>query len=95
MKHGAKVKAAILDAAVVLWRNDPGSVTASGVARAVELTHSAVLYHFKSTAGLRDAAAAHAVATRDAAIVPMLIAAKHPAVEGLTSADRARYLASC
>lgn len=91
--HGNRTKAAILATGLTLWRDDPRSVSARGIGTVLGLTHSAVLYHFGSSAGLRDAVAAEAVRTGCTIIVPQLIASRHAVVADMASADRARYLA--
>lgn len=93
--HGGRTKASILAAGVALWRDDPRSVSARGVASRLGMTHGAVLYHFGTSDALRDAIAAEAVRKGDTKIVPMLIAEQHPAAAALSSADRRRYLAGC
>ena len=93
--HGKRTKAAILATGLTLWRDDPRSVSARGIGSALGLTHSAVLYHFGSSDGLRDAIAAEAVRMGCGVIVPQLIASRHPAVADMAAPDRARYLAGC
>jgi AcrR family transcriptional regulator len=88
MKHGDKIKAAILAKGLELWPN----ASARAIARAIGCTHGNVLYHFKSALELQFAIARHAVATGDARIVPQLIAMRNPAVADMSDADRARYL---
>lgn len=85
----------ILEVGLDLWSFDPGSVSARRIGKRLGLTHAAVLYHFGSSGALKDALAAHAVALKDAVIVPMLIAAKHPSVSVLSADERARYLRDC
>lgn len=93
--HGEKVKALILTCGVKLWRDDPASVSARRIGKMMDMTHSAVLYHFGNADGLRAAIAAEAVRTGDTVIVPQLIASRHPAVADLSASDRRRYLAGC
>lgn len=93
--HGERVKAAILEAGLALWRVDPASVSARAIGARLGLSHGGVLYHFVTSDGLRSALAAEAVRIGDAVIVPMLITAKHPAVDGMAQSERARYLAGC
>jgi AcrR family transcriptional regulator len=88
MTHGDRRKAQILEAGLALWPN----VTARSIARALDMTHPGVLYHFGSAEKLCEAVAAHAVRTRDARVVPQLIVAHHPAVAGMGAADRADWL---
>jgi len=91
--HGAKVKAAIIAAGLVLWRDDPATLSARKIGQRVGMTHSAILYHFGSAEALRHAIAVEAVRIGDQVIVPQLITARHPAVAALTADQRAAYLA--
>lgn len=93
--HGARVKASIITAGLLLWRRDPASVTARQIGKQMNMTHSAILYHFGSAEALKDAIAAHAVAVGDMIIVPQLITARHPAAAAISPADRVRYLSGC
>jgi AcrR family transcriptional regulator len=90
--HGERTKIAILDTGMALWRDDPRSVTARGIGNLLGLTHSAVLYHFGSSADLRDAVALEAVRTGCGTIVPQLIAARHPAVAQMGDVERRGYM---
>ena len=92
MKHGDKMKQNILNAGLVLWRQNPIHVTARNVGDAVGLRHSTVLHHFKGR--LRDAVAEHAVAAGDSKIIMQLMATNHPAVAGLSEEDRAKHAAA-
>lgn len=92
--HGERMRAAMLDAGLALWRDDPASVSARRIGKIVGLTHGGVLYHFGTSAALRDAIAAHAVAARDPVVIPLLIASRHAAASSLTASQRAGYLAS-
>lgn len=88
MKHGERRKAQILEAGLQLWPD----VSARSIAKAVGLTHSAVLYHFTSSDALKLAIAAHAVYVQCKRVVPMLIVGQHPAAANLTSAERTGFL---
>jgi AcrR family transcriptional regulator len=88
MKHGERRKAQILETGLTLWPD----ITARSIAKVIGLTHSAVLYHFKSSDALKDAIANHAVGIRCDRVVPMLIVARHAAVETLTNVERANFL---
>ncbi len=90
--HGARVKAAIIATGLVLWRNDPATVSARKIGQKVGLTHSACLYHFGTAEAMRDAIAAAAVRMGDPVIVPQLITARHPATAGLTPEQRSAFL---
>lgn len=89
--HGERRKASILQIGLQHWPD----VSARRIAGALGMTHSAVLYHFKDIAGLRAAIAAEAVRVGDPLIVPMLIAARHPAVASMGAEQRQKYLAGC
>jgi hypothetical protein len=93
--HGERVRASILAAGLDCWRFDPATVTARRIGRTLEMSHCNVLYHFGSAAALKDAIAAEAVRIGDTKIIPMLIAAKHPAVADMPGVDRARFLRDC
>jgi AcrR family transcriptional regulator len=94
-KHGSRRRTQILNTGLQLWRDDPAKVSARGIGRALGLTHSAVLYHHGNAAALKDAIASHAIDIGDKMVVPMLIAAHHPATGRLNAMERARYLAGC
>jgi AcrR family transcriptional regulator len=75
-----------------LWREQGlERVTATRVASLVGITHGAVLYHFDSTDGMRDAIAAHAVWKSDTVIVPQLIAMRHPSTAHMDNVERSAY----
>ena len=88
MKHGDRRKEQILQAGLALWPN----VTARSIARALDMTHPGVLYHFSTAEALSNAVAAYAVRIGDAQIVPQLIVAHHPVVAGMDGAARAAWL---
>lgn len=93
--HGERVKVQILQAGLKLWRENPAFVSAKRIGAALGLTHSGCLYHYGSSAALRDAVAEYAVAAGDPVVVPQLITANHPAAAALTQEARAAYLAGC
>lgn len=93
--HGERTKAAILAAGVRLWGETCVPPGASAIGKALGLTHSAVLYHFRAVAPLQDAIAAEAVRLCDAKVVPLLIASRNPAAATLSSVDRRRYMSGC
>lgn len=66
------MKNEILKAGLKLWPN----VTALGIAKALNITHAAVLYHFPD---VRTAVAEYAIKTRCLPVVVQLIASGHPA----------------
>ena len=86
---GERTKENILKAGVKLWPD----VSLSAVARAVGLTHPAVLYHFPDDT-LKNAIAAYAVQKNNSQVIVQLIATGHAAVAKLSSADRTKHL-SC
>ena len=93
--HGEKIKSRIIAAGLDLWRSDPASVTARRVGAALGMTHSAILYHFGTSDGLKAAIAVEAVKIGDASIVPQLIVANHPAAAGIEPDRRRAFLAAC
>lgn len=90
--HGARVRAAIVEAGLDLWRADPSSVSARQIGKKLHMTHSACLYHFGTADALKLAVAAEAVRRSDPIIVPHLIVTGHPATAELTADQRAAYL---
>jgi AcrR family transcriptional regulator len=93
-RHGEVVRAAILRAGLALWRDDPASVTLGRIGTRVGLSRQAVAYHYGGSAeAMRKAIAAHAVEAGDARVIAQLIVARHPAIEGMTDADRSAWMA--
>lgn len=90
MTHGDEIKARILKAGLELWPN----VTARAIGRHLNMSHTAILYHFGSAELLQLDVARYAVAEGDASVVVQLIASGHPAAQALKPAERKRYLAS-
>jgi len=90
--HGERVKLRILETGVRLWLLDPALVTARRIAAEMGMTHAAVLYHFGTSARLKDAIAAHAVERGEARIIGHLIMSGHRAVKHMPFAERAAYL---
>lgn len=84
--HGDKTREKILKAGVEIWPN----VSLSAVARAVGLTHPAVLYHFPNNS-LENAIAEYAVKIGESKIIMFLIAYEHPAVKKMSIADRIKH----
>lgn len=66
------MKNEILKTGLQLWPN----VSASSVAKALNITHAAVIYHFPD---VRTAVAEYAIKTRYLPVVVQLIASGHPA----------------
>ena len=83
-------KSKILDKGVEMWLEDPSSVNAHAIARKIEMTHGAILYHFPN---VRDAVAEHAVKIGNEKIICQLIACGHKAVSRLTTSEKTFYLA--
>lgn len=91
---GARTRASIVEIGLQVWRETPEKVNANHIASLVGITHGACLYHFKTVDLLRDAIAQHAVRTGDKIVVPMLLAARHPATAELTTEQKAEYLSN-
>jgi len=94
LTHGQRTRATILTTGLVLWRDDPATVSARKIGQRLGMTHGAILHYFANAAAMRDAIAAEAIRTGDAVVVPMLIATRHPAAATLSSGDRRRYMAA-
>lgn len=93
ISKGARTRAELITVGYNLWREKGmEAVTATRTGSLVGVTHAACLYHFKSTALLRDAIAAHAVALRDPIIVPQLLAIKHPVTANMSQAEKMDHL---
>lgn len=87
MKIGEKTRERILKEGLKLWPD----VTLEAVAKAVGLkTHVAVLYHFPNDS-LKAAVAEYAVEIGHSPVIVQLMAAKHPAADKLSAADRIRH----
>lgn len=94
MKHGDRRKAQILEAGLQLWRNEQVAPTARSIAKALGMTHTTILYHFKDTDNLKQALAGYAVQSRDSIIVPILIAGRNPATATLSEAEKSEFLSA-
>lgn len=94
MSKGERTKAEIVQIGLQVWRETPDRVNASHIASLIGITHAAVLHHYKSSGKLRTAIAEHAVRTGDPIVIPMLLAARHPAVSHMTTEQKAAYLGS-
>lgn len=92
MSKGARRKREILDVGLSVWRETPDRVNASHIASLIGITHGTIIYHYQTAEALRAAIATHAVEQQDEIVVPMLIAANHPAIAALSDAERAGYL---
>lgn len=93
--HGERVKQQILDVGLALWREDAALVNARQIGLKLGMTHAGCLYHYGSSAALRDAVASYAVAKGDTVVVRQLIVSNHPAAAALTQQQRAAFLAGC
>jgi len=82
----------ILTAALDMWRTDRKMPTVRALATQVGVTHSAILYHWKTAGLLQNALAMAAVNGRDAVLVPILIVTGHPAVSLLSADERTAFL---
>ena len=82
MKHGETIRRKILAAGVRLWAaGGESQVTLERVALACNLTHSGVLYHFKSAGRMRHAVACHAIETDESRVIVQLQAINHRALK--------------
>ena len=90
--HGERSKAAIIQAALALWREKgERAVTARGIGKRVGLTHAGVLFHFGGIAELLDAVKREA---GDTTVIPTLVLANDPLVSGWTREQRQAWLTS-
>jgi AcrR family transcriptional regulator len=89
-------KQTILQAALDLASTHPGRydrLTRSEIAKRANCATGSINYYFTDMAGLRDAVVEAAVATSAHRVVAAAIMDGHPAVAGLTGAERAEALA--
>lgn len=93
MKHGERTRKRILDAGVKLWIETGGNVSPINIGAVLNMTHSAILYHYRTTGALRDAIATHAVSVGDSRVIMHLIALRHPAINDLDTEARDRHVA--
>lgn len=92
-EHGEAVRRRILEMGLQLWRVDPAYVTARRIAHELDMTHTAILYHFKHSRGLTDAIAYYAVQQGESRVIARLIIAKHPAITAMSEAERMKHMA--
>lgn len=84
---------AAIAAGLLLWRErGEAAVTTTAVGKACDVTHSALYNLFKDADQLRRAVADEAVRLGDPRVVAQLIATRHPAVAGMTAAQRRAVL---
>lgn len=86
MKKGDKTKLKILDAGLRVWPY----VTPSSIAAETGLAHTAILYHFPGLS-LKRAVVDHAVRKKHSRIIVQLIAIDHPAIRGMSKAERTQH----
>jgi len=80
MKHGEKIKLEILQTGVEIWGEDVAKLSCREIARRMNYTHSAVLYHFRTFQELKDEIAIYAVLINYQPVVRQLQAVDHPAI---------------
>lgn len=88
--HGEDIKARILKIGLTLWPN----VSAREIGRQMDMSHSAVLYHFNDAAGLNNAIAKYAVETGNSKIIIQLLAVGHPVISQMDDALRHRHMST-
>lgn len=92
MKTGERTRLRIMETGCRMWLLDPASVTCRAIARALDINHATILYHYETRRALQNALAEYAVQNGVAGIVAQLIATNHPATSRLTASERERYL---
>ena len=80
MKHGDKIKKEILHTGCMIWADDVSKLSARAIAKRMNYTHSAILYHFGTFEKLKYAIAEYAVLTDHQPVVRQLEAVDHPAI---------------
>lgn len=88
--HGKDIKERILEIGLTLWPH----ISAREIGRQMNMSHSAILYHFDDADGLRDAIAKHAVETGNSGIIVQLLAINHPATKGMETQLRDKHMAT-
>ncbi len=88
MAHSDEVKKRILETGVQLWPY----ATARAIGRELDLSHSAILYHFGSSDLLQLDVARYAVHVGNAKVIVQLLASAHPAVAEMSPRERKKYL---
>ena len=81
VKQGVERRIAILNAGLELWPD----VTPSTIAKKLNITHAAVLYHFNN---VKNAVAYYAVNTHCLPVIVQLIAVGHEAVSKLSVEEK-------
>ena len=90
---GERRKVAILQAGMEIWGAEGAeSVTARAIGQRLGMTHSGVLYHFRSSSALKQAVASFAVRVGHAPVIRQLITVNHPAVADMGDKARKAWL---
>ncbi len=92
LKQGEKTRKKIMDAGLKLWIEQNGNVNSHQIAVVLDMTHSAVLYHYKTVENLRNSIAEHAVNTGNSRVIMHLLSLRHPSVDKLDADARARHV---
>lgn len=90
MTHSDEVKERILKKGVELWPY----ASARAIGRELDLSHSAILYHFGNSDLLQLDVARYAVQMENSRVIVQLLATGHAAVKDMKPADKKRYMAS-
>lgn len=91
---GDKTRQRIVEIGIEFARDGLHRVSARAIAAQLGISHTAVTYYFPTIRELRDTVAVAAVRQQEPGVIARLIMDKHAAVDGLSRADRARYLAA-
>lgn len=81
------IKKRILNAALEQWPN----INVRAIGRAVDMSHSAVLYHFGDAYKLKCAIVDYAIERGESNIIVQLIARNHPAIQSMSPEDKQRH----
>lgn len=86
-------KKTIIEAGVAVWR-DQGidKLTLRSIAKLLQITHPAILYHFGTMANLKNAIAQHALQIGETKIIRYLVVTEHSSVASLTQAQKQAFL---
>ncbi len=91
--HGERVRLRILEMGLRLWLIDSTYVSARRIAGELNMTHGAVLHHFRNyEGGLLDAVAFHAIKQGESRIVAQLIAQRHRLVAHMSDDDKRSHM---
>lgn len=87
MKYkGEQTKKAILEMGVQMWNEKRSSVTATGIAHRLGMTHSAVLYHFPDN--LVESVARYGFSIDDDKVICDLVIDGHPLTRQMTIREK-------